>query len=94
MMSSTSKTSYETSLLNAMRQTLISVAKDTMTKPGLKHPLTAKTQGMITDCLEVISQRQVEIEKSSGKHTPMRPVYTDEQNVQTISADNIKIIKH
>jgi len=34
----------EVRMLNAMRKTLISVAKDTMTKPGLRHPLTENTQ--------------------------------------------------
>ena len=81
---------YEIRLLGAMRQTLISVAKDTMTKPGLKHPLTTQTQGMITDCLDVISKRQVEIEKSHNNHTPMKPVFTDEQSVQSIRIDSIK----
>ena len=33
----------EVRMLNAMRKTLISVAKDTMTKPGLRHPLTETT---------------------------------------------------
>ena len=33
----------EVRMLSAMRKTLISVAKDTMTKPGLRHPLTENT---------------------------------------------------
>lgn len=85
---------YEVRLLSAMRQTLIAVAKDTMTKPGLKHPLTDKTQVMMTDCLSVISQRQTEIEKISGSHTPMKPVYVDEQSVQSVDANSINIIKN
>lgn len=81
---------FETRLLSALRKTLIAVAKDTMTKPGLKHPLSTKTQGMMTDCLEIISRRQAEIEKQNNTHTSMKPVFTDEQSVQSISVDSIK----
>lgn len=81
---------FEIRLLSAMRQTLIAIAKDTMTKPGLKHPLTDKTQGMITDCLDIITKRQAEIEQSSGTHTKMKPVFSDEQSVQSVSIDSIK----
>ncbi|ALE52016.1 hypothetical protein SP60_01430 [Candidatus Thioglobus autotrophicus] len=81
---------FEVRLLNAMRKTLISVAKDTMTKPGLRHPLTENTQKMITDCLNLVISRQTEIEKQSGTHTKMKPVYTDEQTVQSFSIDDLK----
>ncbi len=85
---------YEIKLLSAMRQTLIAVAKDTMTKPGLKHPLTTQTQGMITDCLEIIGKRKMDIEKAAGTHRQMKPVYKDEQSVQSVSVDKIDIIKY
>ncbi len=81
---------FEIRLLSAMRKTLIAVAKDTMTKPGLKHPLSTKTQSMITDCLDIISKRQTEIEKSTNSYTPMKPVFSDEQSVQSVSVDSIK----
>ena len=84
---------FEIRLLSAMRSTLIAVAKDTMTKPGLRHPLAESTQKMITDCLDVVTSRQIAIEKASGSHTEMKPVFTDEQSVQTISLDSIKISK-
>jgi len=80
----------EVRMLNAMRKTLISVAKDTMTKPGLRHPLTENTQKMITDCLNLVISRQTEIEKQTGTHTKMKPVYTDEQTVQSFSVDDLK----
>jgi hypothetical protein len=48
------KQDFELRLLNAVRKTLISVAKDTMTKPGLRHPLAQDTQRMITDCLDIV----------------------------------------
>jgi hypothetical protein len=45
---------------------------------------------MITDCLDIVVSRQVAIEKESGTHTKMKPVYTDEQTVQSISVDELK----
>lgn len=81
---------FEIKLLNAMRKTLIAIATDTMTKPGLKHPLTKKTQEMVTSCFGIVSKRQKEIEQSTNSHTNMKPVFSDEQNVQSISIDSIK----
>jgi hypothetical protein len=89
-MSTDNKPDFEIRLLSAVRKTLIAVAKDTMTKPGLRHPLTEGTQKMITDCLDIVISRQTAIEKDSGTHTKMKPVYTDEQTVQSISVDDLK----
>lgn len=81
---------FEIRLLNAVRKTLISVAKDTMTKPGLRHPLTQNTQKMITDCLDIVVSRQVAIEKESNTHTKMKPTYADQQTVQSFSIEKLK----
>ncbi|HIG88805.1 hypothetical protein [Candidatus Thioglobus sp.] len=89
-MSKDNNQDFEIRLLNAVRKTLISVAKDTMTKPGLRHPLSEGTQKMITDCLDIVTSRQISIEKESGSHTKMKPVYTDEQTVQSFSIDDLK----
>ncbi|HBW07042.1 MAG: hypothetical protein DSZ20_00220 [Candidatus Thioglobus sp.] len=89
-MSTDNKPNFEIRLLSAVRKTLIAVAKDTMTKPGLRHPLTEGTQKMITDCLDIVISRQTAIEKDSGTHTKMKPVYTDEQTVQSFSVDDLK----
>jgi hypothetical protein len=89
-MNTTNNQDFEIRLLRAIRKTLISVAKDTMTKPGLRHPLTTDTQKMITDCLDVVTSRQIAIEKALGNHTKMKPVYTDEQTVQSFSIDDLK----
>ena len=43
-MSDNDKPDFEVRMLSAVRKTLIAVAKDTMTKPGLRHPLTEDTQ--------------------------------------------------
>jgi predicted Zn-dependent peptidase len=45
---------------------------------------------MITDCLDLISSRQLDIEKAMGNHTEMKPVFTDEQTVQSVSLDDLK----
>jgi len=45
---------------------------------------------MITDCLDIVISRQTAIEKDSGTHTEMKPVYTDEQTVQSFSVDDLK----
>ena len=89
-MSTDNKPNFEIRLLSAVRKTLIAVAKDTMTKQGLRHPLTEGTQKMITDCLDIVISRQTAIEKESGTHTKMKPVYTDEQTVQSFSVDDLK----
>ena len=89
-MSTDNKPDFEIRLLSAVRKTLIAVAKDTMPKPGLRHPLTEGTQKMITDCLDIVISRQTAIEKDSGTHTKMKPVYTDEQTVQSFSVDDLK----
>ncbi len=82
---------FEIRLLGAVRKTLIAVARDTMTiQSGLKHPLSQATQKMITDCLDIVISRQIAIEKSSGSHTRMKPVYTDEKTVQSFSIDDLK----
>jgi hypothetical protein len=89
-MSDKTNNDIEIRMLSAIRKTLIAVAKDTMTKPGLRHPLTTNTQKMITDCLNLVVSRQTDIEKKAGTHTKMKPVYTDEQTVQSFSVDDLK----
>jgi hypothetical protein len=61
-MSDNNTPDLEVRMLSAMRNTLISVAKDTMTKPGLRHQLTENTQKMITVCLNLVISRQTDIE--------------------------------
>ena len=89
-MSKDNNQDFEIRLLSAVRKTLISVAKDTMTKPGLRHPLTEGTQKMITDCLDIVVSRQTAIEKEASTHTNMKPVFTDEETVQSFSIDYLK----
>lgn len=87
-------TKKEIKVLSAMRKTLIEVVKDTMTKPGLAHPLAEKTRHMITDCLNLVSTRQVEIEKEAGNFNDMKPKFSDESTQQTFSVDDLKKTLH
>ncbi len=80
----------EVKMLSAMRKTLIEIVKDTMTKPGMRHPLEESTRNMITDCLNMISQRQVEIEKETGQYHNMKPKFSDETTQQTFSVEDLK----
>jgi hypothetical protein len=89
-MGSSKDNGFEVRLLSAVRKTLISVAKDTMTKPGLRHPLSDSTQKMITDCLDVVTSRQIAIDKENGSHSNMKPVFIDEETVQSVSLDELK----
>lgn len=89
-MSNTEQENKEIRTLAAMRRTLIEVVKDTMTKPGLAHPLNQNTREMITDCLNLITARQVEIEKTTGQFSDMKPKFADESTQQTVSVDDLK----
>ena len=80
----------EIKMLSVMRKTLIEIVKDTMTKPGMRHPLEENTRHMITDCLNLVSQRQVEIEKEQGSFADMKPKFSDESTQQTFSVDDLK----
>lgn len=84
------KIEKEVKVLAAMRKTLVEVVKDTMTKPGLAHPLNQNTREMITDCLNLITARQVEIEKKTGQFNNMKPKFADESTQQTVSVDDLK----
>ena len=81
---------FETRLLKAMKTTLLSVIKDTTTKPELKHPLTKNTQMMITDCLDIIASQQHKQVKDSEFYKPMKPMYSDQNVSQSININTIK----
>jgi len=70
--------SKEAQILAVMRKVLTDVARDTYTKPGLKHPLSEDTIISIRDCLSLISARESELAKDENRETNMRPRYVDE----------------
>jgi hypothetical protein len=70
--------SKEEQILQMMRKVLTDVAKDTYTKPGLKHPLSEDTILSIRDCLALISAREKELAEDAGRPSKKRPRYVDE----------------
>lgn len=70
--------SKEERILQMMRKVLTDVAKDTYTKPGLKHPLSENTILSIRDCLKLISAREAELAEAAGRPSEKRPRYIDE----------------
>mgnify|MGYP000039671927 CR=1 FL=1 len=70
--------SKEEQILQIMRKVLTDVAKDTYTKPGLKHPLSEETIISIRDCLGLIAAREQELAEDAGRPSQMRPRYIDE----------------
>lgn len=82
--------SKEAQILMVMRKVLTDVARDTYTKPGLKHPLSENTIINIRDCLALISARESELAKDEGREMNMRPRYVDEpENTVVIPIDKI-----
>jgi len=70
--------SKEEQILQMMRRVLTDVAKDTYTKPGLKHPLSEDTILSIRECLQLISAREAELAKAADRPSQKRPRYIDE----------------
>lgn len=70
--------SKEERLLRMMKSVLTSVAKDTATEPGLKHPLSEQTIRDVRECLMVITGREQELAREHGRDTSARPRFVDE----------------
>jgi len=76
--------SKEAQILVVMRKVLTNVAKDTYTKPGLKHPLSEDTIISIRDCLSLISAREFDLAKDEGRESSLRPHYVDEPKTTVV----------
>jgi hypothetical protein len=68
----------EERILRMMKRVLTDVAKDTYTRPGLRHPLSDNTIQGIRDCLSLISARERELAEAAGRPMEMRPRFADE----------------
>ena len=80
----------EEQILQMVKRVLTDVAKDTYTKPGLKHPLSEQTILSIRDCLALISAREQELASEAGRPSTARPRYIDEpQNKVVVSIDSL-----
>jgi len=69
-------------ILQAVKNILTRVVKDTATPPELKHPLQDDTILAIRDCFGLISEREQELAKEAGREMSMRPKFTDEPEPQ------------
>ncbi len=74
----TEELSKEERVLRMMKRVLTDIAKDTVTQPGHKHPLTDNTIRSIRDCLALITAREAELAQDAGRPSKSRPRYVDE----------------
>ena len=86
--------SKEAQILQVMRKVLSSIARETFTKPGFKHPLTDETIGDMRNCLGLIAVREQELAQEEGRNMNKRPQYKDDPNRPVVvSIDSISIRK-
>ena len=70
--------SREERILRVMRRVLTSIAKDTYTRPGHRHPLSDETVDDIRHCLGLIAAREGELNTAAGRGNTARPRFIDE----------------
>ena len=68
----------EERILSVMRRVLTSIAKDTYTRPGHRHPLSDETVNDIRQCLGLITAREAELHTAAGHEMKARPRFIDE----------------
>ncbi len=78
------ETTKEERILAMMRKVLTSVAKDTASEPGLKHPLSENTIQGIRECLIMITAREQELARELGRDTSARPRFIDEPKSEVV----------
>jgi len=82
--------SKEEQILQMMKKVLTDVAKETFTRPGLKHPLSDTTILGIRDCLALITSREVELSEEHDRPMSQRPRFIDEpQTSVVVSIDSL-----
>ena len=80
------ETSKEQRILRMCKRVLTDIAKDTVTQPGLKHPLSEHTIQGIRDCLQLISSREAEILSDQGRPSTSKPRFADQpQNTVVVN---------
>lgn len=83
--------SKEEQILQMMKKVLTDVAKETFTRPGLKHPLSDNTILGIRDCLALITAREVELSEEHDRPMEQRPRFIDEpQTSVVVPIDSLK----
>lgn len=88
-----SELTTEERVLRMMKNVLTSVARDTATEPGLKHPLSEQTINEIRACLMVISTREQELAKAFNRNTSARPRFIDEPKSEVVVSLDIEAMK-
>jgi hypothetical protein len=83
----------EERVLRAVKSTLTSVAKDTATDPGLKHPLSQDTINQIRECLMLITSREQELAREHGRNTSARPRFIDEPKSEVVVTLDVAALK-
>ncbi len=83
----------EERVLRMVKHVLTSVAKDTATEPGLRHPLSSKTINEIRECLMLITAREQELAKEYNRDTSARPRFTDEPKSEVVVSLDVAALK-
>ncbi len=83
----------EERVLRMMKNVLTSVAKDTATEPGLKHPLSTQTIRDIRECLIMITVREQELAKAFNRDTSARPRFVDEPQSEVVVSLDVASMK-
>ena len=81
--------SREERIPQVMRRVLTSIAKDTYTRPGHRHPLSDETVNDIRQCLGLITAREAELNTAAGRETNARPRFIDEPQSSVVVPLNI-----
>ena len=74
----------EQEILSLMKRILTDIAKETFTRPGLRHPLSDATIGNMRECLKLISVREVDLAGNESDVTSKRPRYIDEPSSSVV----------
>ncbi len=68
----------ESRVLSMMKKVLTSIAKDTHTAPGMRHPLSDNTINDMRACLDLIVSRETELNAQGGNVSSSKPRFIDE----------------
>lgn len=79
----------EERILRVMKRVLTDVAKDTYTRPGVRHPLSDDTINGMRECLSLITARETELNEAAGRSMDARPRFVDEPQKSVVVPLNV-----
>ena len=79
----------EERILRVMKRVLTDVAKDTYTRPGIRHPLSDDTINGMRECLNLITAREIELNEAAGRSMDDRPRFIDEPQKSVVVPLNV-----